>query len=381
MQIKKISASSLKEATSKMKLELGENAVILSTKVLQNPKTGGRVFEITCGLEDDYDKLESLNKKIGSSKTKNKTFSDELKTLQDKINLNQPAAKSHGKIKSALEGNVKLKKGSTETISSISEQDFHEAFDLLLHRDVQKRTADAIIEQLRKYSGILTRENIDAYITSIIASMLNISKFEIEGAIKPKTVAIVGPTGVGKTTCIAKLAVISKILYKLNVGLISIDTYRLGAIDQLKIFSEIANVEMNVAFEPEDMKSILKQYKNKDIVFIDTAGRSQNNQKLLQDMVKFMNAANVEDVYLALSLTSSTKTAIDIAEKFKALNYNGLIFTKLDEAVAYGNILNISSSFGAPIKYLTNGQIIPDDIIAPDADFISNLIFSGKLNK
>jgi flagellar biosynthesis protein FlhF len=332
-------------------------------------------------VEEDFDKISSYEEKPSTSLKKgNTSFSDELQLLTDKIYQAQAKAKSAPKTAKVIPLETSTSSAEPKR-SELTEYDFKDIYDQLLHRDVSPRLADEIIEQLKKYGNILNRQNVDSYVVSIISSLMPISKFEFEKADRPKVVALVGPTGVGKTTCIAKLAVISKILHKLNVGLISIDTYRLGAIDQLKIFSEIANVEMAVAYEPEDMKGLLNQFKKKDIVFVDTAGRSQNNKKLLTDMNPFLEAINADEIYLVLSAASASKTMVDIAEKFKSVNYNGLVLTKLDEAVSYGGILNVSSSFGTPIKYLTNGQVIPDDIIAAESEFIANLVYTGKLNK
>jgi len=211
--------------------------------------------------------------------------------------------------------------------------------------------------------------------------MIPTSNFEVKKSKKPTIVSLVGPTGVGKTTCIAKLAVISKILHNLDVGLISIDTYRLGALDQLKIFSEISAIDFFVAYEPSDMVSLISKMRKKDLIFIDTVGRSQNQPSQLKGIQDFLSTVKMDDTYLVLNSTATSKNLIDVAEKFKSLNYNGLIFSKLDEAVTFGNILNITYKFDTPIKYLTNGQVIPDDIIAADPDFIANMIYSGKITQ
>ena len=124
----------------------------------------------------------------------------------------------------------------------------------------------------------------------------------------------------------------------------------------------------------------MKKFKNKDIVFIDTVGRSQNNTKLLNSINQFLKATKIDETYLVLNSTSDYKIMLDVAKKFKVLNYNGIVFSKLDEAVSFGNILNLVEEIKVPIKYLTNGQVIPDDIIAADSEFIANMIVSGKIS-
>lgn len=378
MQIKKYVAATLKEASQQMKRELGENAIVLSTRIIDDdPRYGGkRVFELTAGVEDNYDTVTNeLNKKNTLETRKN--FTEELKNLNEKV-FSTP--KKEGKLTS--EKKIKVVPDGVKLRSKKDfEYELKEIADTLLQREVNRRIVDSIISQLKKYSEFVQSPNIDNYVISTISSMIPTSNFEIQKRQKTKTIVMAGPTGVGKTTCIAKLAVISKILHNLNIGLISLDTYRLGAIDQLKIFSDISNIDLRVAYDASEIPGFLSEYRKKDLVFIDTAGRSQNNRELLLEMKQFINTIKPDEVYLVLSTTSTTKNMLDVAEKFKILNYNGIVFTKLDEAVSFGNILNLTTQAGVPIKYLTNGQVIPDDIIAADPEFIANMIYTGKISK
>jgi flagellar biosynthesis protein FlhF len=376
MKIKKFVGFSLKEATERMKSVMGSEAVILSSKVIEDMENFGKrkLFEITAGIEDEEFGNEILKdseeKKVGQ---KNPSFETELKKLTEKI-YNQKKLLS-GREKHLVDIEI-----SDEPDEKTEQPEINEIRELLRHREVEEPLIDTIIDQLQSEVDFISGTDLDSQIQEIISSLVKTEGFSISKGKGPKVITLVGPTGVGKTTCIAKLALISKILHKLNVGLISIDTYRLGALDQLRIFSEVSGIDFLVAYEPKDIKSFLKKFSNKDLVFIDTVGRSQKNSLLLNDIQKFLDAAQSDEIYLVLSATSSTRNLIDIAQKFKIFGYNGFVFTKLDESVSFGNILNLSARFDEPIKYLTNGQVIPDDIIAADPDFISNLIFTGKLN-
>ncbi len=376
MQIKKFTAPTLKEASSNMKLELGDDAVILGTRVIydDNLKGSQRKFEITAGIETNYNEPAlSMPLKENKIPTAVKNYTNEINNLRNKIFINpQTERKTQTR-------NSKNSKTSTKVKTNI-ETDLREIIDTLITREVQRPIISSIINQLKKFRTYLHSTNIDSYVLSSIASMIPTYHFEVHKSKGPKVVALVGPTGVGKTTCIAKLAVISKILHNLNVGLISIDTYRLGALDQLRIFSEISNVDMLVAYEEKEIPGLLNSFKDKDIVFIDTAGRSQNNKEHLKQASDFLSSANVDETYLVLSSTGTTKNLLDVSEKFKIFNYNSVIFTKIDEAVSYGNILNIVSNFDIPVAFLTNGQVIPDDIISADPEYIANMIYTGKLS-
>ncbi len=377
MQIKKFVAPTLKQASMQMKMELGGDAVILGTRVIySDSKTGSkRMFEITAGIEEENiletAEVEANHKSAGSRKS----FSSELQKLSDKIFINPIHEKDRFKSKVDLLNSSKSKSTNVDI-----EKELKEIVDTLFVREVQKPIISLILNQLKKYKNFLHPSNIDSYVISSIASMIPTYHFEVNAKKKAKTVALVGPTGVGKTTCIAKLAVISKILHNLDVGLISVDTYRLGAIDQLRIFSEISNIDMLVAYEPSEMPKLINSFKKKDIIFIDTAGRSQNNYEQLIKSKEFLTAANASETYLVLSSTGTTKNMLDVSDKFKLFDYDSVIFTKIDEAAAFGNILNVVSKFDVPISFLSNGQVIPDDIISADPEFIANMIYTGKFN-
>lgn len=138
---------------------------------------------------------------------------------------------------------------------------------------------------------------------------------------------------------------------------------------------------MAVAYEPEEIPALIKKFKNKDLIFIDTVGRSQKSKKSLESIEKHLKAAQVDETVLVVSATSSTRTLNDIAEKFKDTGYNSVIFTKVDEAVSYGGIMNLAVNHKVPVMFLTNGQVIPDDIVSVNPSFLANLVYTGKLYK
>ncbi len=371
MQIKKFKAKTLREAIAEMKKEFGDEAIVLSTKVLDDFSDGieQKMFEITASMdsEDSFETVEQIKK----PETKAKDFQTEIKRMTEKI---YGVASDTKKTKVDFNANKNVQTATKEN------PEVKKIKQYLIDKDVNEKIANAVANKLSQYSPLIDKSNKEDYIVSTLASMIPTSDFKLNTGSKPKVISLVGPTGVGKTTCIAKLAVISKILHNLNIGLISIDTYRLGALDQLKIFSEISNIDFLVAYQPSDIPKFMKKFKNKDIVFIDTVGRSQNNTKLLKSINDFLTQVKVDETYLVLNSTSDYKIMLDVAKKFKILDYDGLIFSKLDEAISYGNIVNLVSEIRTPIKYLTNGQVIPDDIIAADSEFIAKMIYTGKIN-
>ncbi|MCX6169926.1 MAG: flagellar biosynthesis protein FlhF [Ignavibacteriales bacterium] len=372
MQIKKYIAPSLKEATQQMKLEMGIDAIILGTRVLENDKRFNlkKMYEITAGI--DQPAKASVDNRVEQKKPSSETYKSELEALTKKI-YQKPEVIPISEDK---------KNKNSRAASSVKtfDREIAEIAETLQLHEIQKNIANTLIQHLSNSSGFVDESDIENYLLSTMASMIPTTSFKVN---KKKThkIALVGPTGVGKTTCIAKLAVISKIIHKLNVGLISIDTYRLGAIDQLRIFSEISDIEMAVAYEPEEIPKLIKKFKNKDLIFIDTVGRSQNSKKSLDAIKTHLDAAQVDETVLVVSATNSTRTNNDVAEKFKSLKYSSVIFSKVDEAVSYGNIMNLAVTQNIPVMFLTNGQVIPDDIVSVTPAFLANMVYTGKLYK
>lgn len=378
MQIKKYTAPTLKEATAKMKQELGGEAIILSTRIIEADLKQNRkkMFELTVGIE----KVAAPQKRTPASTKVNdakKSLYDELKSISEKVYPKMDTPTKQPTVERPAAPKAKTKQAQ-ETVLG---KELKEIVDTLIYREVHKPIITSILGQLEKQKSFLHPSTIDSYVLQSIASMIPVKNFELRKKGKPTVISLVGPTGVGKTTCIAKLAVISKILHNLDVGLISSDTYRLGAIDQLKIFSEISNIDMLVAYEPEDMPKLIESFKKKDVIFIDTAGRSQKSLDQLKKTKEYLDSIKVDETYLVLSSTGNSKNLYDTAEKFKIFDYNALIFTKLDEAVVYGNILNVAVNFNTPVTFLSNGQVIPDDIIAADKEFIAKIVYTGKMHK
>lgn len=185
----------------------------------------------------------------------------------------------------------------------------------------------------------------------------------------PKLVALVGPTGVGKTTTIAKLAAYFKLRERKSVGLITIDTYRIAAVDQLRAYAEILNVPLQVVLTPEEMSTAVELMHDFDVVLIDTSGRSQNDTGRLSDLKVFLDAARAAageaarlETHLVLSCTAHPGQLLQVAEKFGILGVDRAVFTKLDEAVGLGVILNVSHRLNLRLSYLTTGQDVPEDM-------------------
>ena len=200
----------------------------------------------------------------------------------------------------------------------------------------------------------------------------------ITGHAGPKYVALVGPTGTGKTTTIAKLSADLLLKRKQKVGLITIDTYRVGAMEQLNTYAGIMNIPVKQASTFEEMRKSVLQYQDLDVVLIDTAGFSHHDREHLQLLNAFLAQVINPEIHLVLSTNTDEKELIHISQSFNLLHYEKLLFTKLDESSYPGTIFNHMVYTGKPISYITTGQKVPEDIEVATQAGIINLMFQRK---
>lgn len=183
------------------------------------------------------------------------------------------------------------------------------------------------------------------------------------GLDKPRIVALIGPTGVGKTTTIGKLAAGFSIVDKRRVALITADTYRVAAVEQLKTFGEIIGVPVEVVMTPSGLSEALQRHADKELIFIDTAGRSPHHELHMAELQAFLSEAQPDFTMLVMSATTQSSDQLRICQRFEGLATH-FIFTKLDETGNAGSLLNLLGQTTLPTAYLTNGQNVPDDIEA-----------------
>lgn len=179
---------------------------------------------------------------------------------------------------------------------------------------------------------------------------------------KRRLVALVGPTGVGKTTTIAKLAANYRLKEKRRVGLITVDTYRIAAVEQLRTYAEIIDLPMQVVSSPREMHDAVRRMENLELLLMDTAGRSPKDDVKIRELRAFLTEAGAAEIHLVLSSVANPRTMQQTAERFAAVGTTSLILTKLDEGSGLGNLLPLLRHCQLPLSYLTHGQNVPDDI-------------------
>ena len=193
------------------------------------------------------------------------------------------------------------------------------------------------------------------------------------------SICLIGPTGVGKTTTIAKLAATFKLRQRQKVGLITIDTYRIAAVDQLRTYANIIGVPLKVVLTPAELVAAMKEMSDCDTILIDTAGRSHMDQLKLNELSQFIAIGKPSEVHLVLSSTTTQEAMEAALEKFGALRVDQIIFTKLDEAVSFGVLLNVARTASRALSYMTTGQDVPDNIEVGQPRRLAKLILGDKL--
>ncbi|TQR98880.1 flagellar biosynthesis protein FlhF [Paenibacillus ottowii] len=193
-----------------------------------------------------------------------------------------------------------------------------------------------------------------------------------------KIVYVAGPTGVGKTTTIAKLAAEQLFKHHRKVGFITSDTYRISAVEQLRTYATILNVPLEVVQSPGDVQRAIQRLEHCDLILMDTAGRNYRNELLVSELQSLLSPINESETYLVLSLTSKSRDMLNITGHFSKFGLSKVVFTKMDETGSCGGMFNLLHQFPMQLAYITNGQNVPDDLLHPDAEMVTSMLLGGK---
>ncbi|MGE5704408.1 MAG: flagellar biosynthesis protein FlhF, partial [Clostridia bacterium] len=250
--------------------------------------------------------------------------------------------------------------------------------DRLAGQEIQEEGIIFILQELAKRIGdastvsdeqviVVTKEIIQEQLASVTRTSPRIGR-------DVKYAFFFGPTGVGKTTTIAKLAADAMLKERRKVGFITTDTFRIGAVEQLKTYANILNVPIEVVFSAKDLTASMEKLAHCDLIFVDTAGRNFRNSEYVQGIAALVEQGASSENYLVLSLTSRYNDMKTIIDNFQDVPIQKVIFTKADETMVYGSILNVARSFEIPLSYITVGQNVPDDIVSASPEVVSKLI-------
>jgi flagellar biosynthesis protein FlhF len=255
----------------------------------------------------------------------------------------------------------------------------------LLESEVAAELADEVIGQVRDEltpaeltDAAIVHQTVLRHLAAIIPADVEVPRPGRPADGRPLTIALVGPTGVGKTTTVAKLAAAYKLRHGKRVGLVTTDTYRIAAVDQLRTYAEIIGLPLKVAMSPADIASICESLADCDVIVIDTAGRSQRDRGRLEELRQFIDAARPHQTHLVLSSTGSESVLVEAAQRFGQVNPDRVIFTKVDEAVNFGVLITVARKVALKLSYITTGQEVPDHIEVGRPDRIARLLLDGR---
>jgi len=389
MQIKRYEVSNIQEAITKIKKELGPDAIILSTKKMKG--AGGSMLEVMAARELDLATVASadlsetaLRGMENDGKTSRadlnsilKNNFDELKQLFRELKNDQDIRTELAEVKDSMNiffdvlGLKRNKTGNDQTDSI-----YYRLISEGISKEKAWRAADKVKNEL--VSGQIEDSNAGlAVVENLIRQSLPMNNPCAKGQ---RVKVLIGPTGVGKTTTLAKLSAFHALHEKKNVGIITTDTYRIAAVEQLKIYARIIGLPLEIASGSMDFKKSLRKFADKDIILVDTPGTSRNDMLNTGKLYETLKSEVPCESNLLISLTSSKECMMEVASRYGRFDYNQVILTRADECTRIGFLWDILDQIAKPVSYITNGQNVPNDIEESNPQKIARLIVGNDLH-
>lgn len=360
MRIKRFRAHDMKTVIKMVRDELGPEAVILSTREDRASNETGPFVEVTAGIGFHSPPTPAVARAAPPAKAE----------------APDPAAganveKELAEIKALL---LDLTHRSMLSERLRDRRDLVRVYRDLLDADLDSSLARLLLEKVAAQSngdGGQIRSRLTTKLAGLLQAKDTLAEASRTGA---RTVALVGPSGVGKTTTVAKLAAIASAKRQKKVALISLDVYRLGAAEQLRTYAHIMGLPLKVVQDKEEFKAALDLFEDMDAVLIDTASRSLVSPDALSELADILELAPGLSVILVLSATTKDRDLSTAIERVRNLPVDSLIITKIDETERYGNVINNLLKFKMPVSFLTTGQKVPDDIVPASPGRLAELI-------
>jgi flagellar biosynthesis protein FlhF len=351
-------AGTMKEALAQVRRDLGGDAIILSTREVRRRRLFGlgkrELIEVTAtdGLSGPAPAAGTTSAPLHAQ------FSEQLRRLHAMVE----DLSRQGRIDHLLPD---LPGALVPTYSQLLEAEVPEVLARRLVRHVADR-----LEPDQFHRPEVVRDALRDAVESCVPIAPPIAA--VAGT--RRIVALVGPTGVGKTTTVAKLAANFKLAHGFRPGLVTVDTYRIAAVEQLRTYAEIISLPLAVANAPGEMRRAIDELGDVDLVLIDTAGRGPRDEVKIRELADFLAEARPDEVHLVLSAVAGERSLRAAVERFSVVRADRLILTKLDEADGLGGVLAVLGQADRPVSYLTTGQAVPDDIEPADRSRLARLI-------
>lgn len=364
MFVKRFAARDMHDAMKKIKKEFGPDAVILDSKMVRGKGLGGlfrKNLEVVAAYEPKKSFETNPPKQAPQPVVAEAPVETELVLKPDTAQNIAPLAAQIESLKGLVTDISNRIRTSPKDDAAPLPSDVLGLYDEMLERDVN----DSIAKEVAMLThGVSSKQSVEI---DTVAKQLVIDKLGQSSPIKIKRYAqtvllFAGPTGAGKTTTLVKLAGRLALDQNLSIGLVNMDTYRVGAMEHMRIYAEIMDIPMRTAYNAKDLKEAVEEMSDRDLILIDTAGRSATDAAYRKELEEYISEAHVDEVYLVISIVTGSKVCRDIIRNYSFIPNYKLIITKLDEVGVWGNLLNIAEYAKKPLSYITMGQNVPDDI-------------------
>ncbi|NMA55658.1 MAG: flagellar biosynthesis protein FlhF [Firmicutes bacterium] len=364
MRIRRYVAASLDEAVERVRKELGRDAVILEVRRVRAPGLGGwfkrRRIEVTAAADH-----QPASAPVPPVRKLPAPGPGKPTLRQPSVNIRPaatPLVTSENMIPEPLRTSYVLARDHT---------------DQLINRGVQPDLARKVVEKALAALPLEELNNSQALEKSVNKVITDYFIPQNHKQSAGRTIAFVGPTGVGKTTTIAKLAAIYKLQQGKEVVLATTDTYRIAAVDQLRRYAEILHVPLEVIYTVDDLKAALDRHWLAGMILIDTAGRSPQQELYLAEVKNLLNEIPAVHTVLVVSATTKMDDIELICDRFRIFDPNEVVLTKIDETRSAGTLLNLVDRLKVPVTYVCNGQNVPDDLMVANPQLLANLVLGG----
>lgn len=371
MRIKTFQANTMQDALAQARAELGEDAVVLNSKHVKSGGMlglgGGTRVELMAAVDDHADNPQAVPVKVDAPvagmpvRTVASAYAGTA-TIERPVAAEPEPESEMSQIRAELRNLGQVVKKLLSSQPQITSEDM----PLLLRLGIDEQIAHSALADLMPLSNIVEMASaLAGKMQAFVAPPVYTQR---------QVIALVGPTGVGKTTTLAKLAARFALEQGKTTALVTADTFRIGAVEQLRTYARIMGLPLEIALSPDEVAAGVEKHADKDIVLLDTVGRSQRSEDHIAELKTFVQAASPTEVYLCVAASQSREVQDEVLEKMAVLSPSKLVITKIDESWDHGSLINLPVKSQIPITCLTMGQNVPQDIDFADAGTIAKLV-------